>query len=146
MNCAHCTQIDQQIGALFGTLREEGILDNTVMMFTSDHGEAMGNHGIRAKQNFYDASANVPLILMGTKGDARVQAGQVEQMKSCLVEVLRGPDRDWVTDGRRTGLPNRRYRHAPNRGLGMTRGHQWSVPPVNPGGLMNFFPETPEDT
>ena len=240
MNYAHSTQIDRQICALFGTLREEGILDSTIVMFTSGHGEIMGSHGIRAKQNFYEASANVPMILMGAKGDARVQAGasddrlvcladvmptlldlagieipdtvtgqslpaaprshlygdlgegqlssrmihdrrhklvyyaagnrtqlfdlsedpnelfdlsgnssqagQVEQWQSRLLAALYGSDRDWVTDGRLAGLPNRRYRHAPNRGLGMKRGDQWPVPPVNPNWLMNFFPETPEDT
>ena len=61
---ALCTQIDQHIGALIGTIREEGILDNTIVMFTSDHGETMGHHGIWAKQNFYEASTNVPMIGM----------------------------------------------------------------------------------
>ena len=74
------------------------------------------------------------------------QARQVEQMQSCLVETLCGPSRDWVTDARLAGLPHRRYRHGPSRGLGMTRGHQSPVPPVNPDGLMNSFPETLGDT
>ena len=43
------------------------------------------------------------------------------------------------------GLPNRTYRPAPNRGLGLTRGDQWPVPPINPDGLMNFFPEVKDD-
>ena len=73
------------------------------------------------------------------------RALHVEQKQSLLVEAHYGSDRNWVTEGRLAGLPNRRYRHAPSRGLGMTRGHQWPVPSANPGRLMNFFPETSED-
>ena len=236
---ALCTHIDQQIGALIGTIREEGILDNTVIMFTSDHGEMLGNHNMWAKQTFYEWSAGIPMILMGEKNCRRVgfnrtddrlcalqdvmptlldlanipipetvkgnsmineskreylygefgedapssrmirthshkliyypignicqlfdiqedpnemndlandpsYASVLNELKYLLVNELYGTDEKWITHGELTGEPNRKYWPAPNRELGLTRGHQWPVPPINPMGGMDFFPEAPE--
>ena len=69
---ALCTQIDHQLRVVIGTLREEGLLDNTIICFTSDHGDMLGNHNIWAKRTFYENSANIPMLLMGVKGDKRV--------------------------------------------------------------------------
>ncbi len=69
---ALCTQIDHQLRVVIGTLREEGLLDNTIICFTSDHGDMLGNHNLWAKRTFYENSANIPMLLMGVKGDERV--------------------------------------------------------------------------
>jgi arylsulfatase A-like enzyme len=68
---ALCTQIDHQLRIVIGTLREEGLLDNTIILFTADHGDMLGNHGLWAKRLYYEHSANVPMILLGG-GDGRV--------------------------------------------------------------------------
>ena len=60
---ALCTHIDHQIRRIIGTLREEGELERTVILFTADHGDMLGNHGLWAKRIFYEGSARVPLIL-----------------------------------------------------------------------------------
>jgi arylsulfatase A-like enzyme len=62
---AHCTQIDHQLRVVIGTLREEGMLNDTIFVFTSDHGDMLGNHNMWAKRLFYESSANVPLIVSG---------------------------------------------------------------------------------
>jgi arylsulfatase A-like enzyme len=49
-----------------GTLREEGLLDNTIIAFTSDHGDMLGDHGQFAKALLYEGSAKVPLIILPT--------------------------------------------------------------------------------
>lgn len=69
---ALCTHIDHQIRIVIGTLREEGLLDDTIILFTSDHGDMLGNHGLWAKRLFYEQSANVPMIVVGRQGDPRV--------------------------------------------------------------------------
>ena len=69
---ALCTHIDHQLRVVIGTLREEGLLDETIICFTSDHGDMLGQHGLWAKQIFYEESANVPMLLLGTAADARV--------------------------------------------------------------------------
>lgn len=62
---AMCTQIDQRIGALLAKLSLMQQLDNTIVVFTSDHGLAVGEHGLMGKQNLYDGSWRVPMILAG---------------------------------------------------------------------------------
>ena len=57
---ALCTHIDHQLRVVVGALREEGLLDNTIVCFTADHGDMLGNHGLWAKRLFYEPSANVP--------------------------------------------------------------------------------------
>ncbi len=69
---ALCTHIDHQLRLVIGTLREEQILDNTIILFTADHGDMLGEHGLWAKRLMYEPSANVPMILLGPAGDDRV--------------------------------------------------------------------------
>ena len=63
---ALCTHIDHQIRLVTGMLREEGLLDNTIIGFTSDHGDMMGNHDLFAMSIFYEEAAKIPLILVPT--------------------------------------------------------------------------------
>ncbi|GIV76647.1 sulfatase-like hydrolase/transferase [Litorilinea aerophila] len=76
---ALCTHIDHQLRVVIGTLREEGILDNTIILFTADHGDMLGNHGLWAKRLFYEYSANIPMILVGPAGDERVGHHRVDE-------------------------------------------------------------------
>lgn len=62
---AQCTHIDHQIRLLIGTLREEGLLDNTVIAFTADHGDMLFNHNMVAKRTFYEYAAKIPFIVSG---------------------------------------------------------------------------------
>ncbi len=62
---AQCTHIDSQIRFLIGTLRECNLLDDTIIVFTSDHGEMLFDHGMVAKRIFYENSCHVPFILSG---------------------------------------------------------------------------------
>lgn len=56
---------DSQIGRLIEALRESGELENTLIIFTSDHGLALGSHGLMGKQNLYEHSMKAPLIVSG---------------------------------------------------------------------------------
>jgi len=68
---ALCTHIDHQLRLIIGTLREEGLLDDTIIVFTSDHGEMLGDHGLYGKRLMYDGSARVPLIVVDRVGQTR---------------------------------------------------------------------------
>lgn len=57
------TEIDTWVGKILETLDELGLTDNTIVVFTSDHGEMLGAHGMREKNVFYEESAHVPLII-----------------------------------------------------------------------------------
>lgn len=83
---AQCTHIDHQIRLLIGTLREEGILDNTIILFTSDHGDMLGNHGMVAKRVFYENSTNIPLILYGEL--LNEFRGLTDDRLVCLADIM----------------------------------------------------------
>ena len=85
---ALCTQIDHQLRLVLGTLREEGLLDNTIILFTADHGDMLGDFGLYAKRLFYEGSARVPLILMGVAGDGRVPPGTTDDRLVGLADVM----------------------------------------------------------
>ncbi|MFQ6040245.1 MAG: sulfatase-like hydrolase/transferase, partial [Candidatus Poribacteria bacterium] len=55
------TYLDEKIGKLLDALNETGQQDNTMVIYTSDHGEMNGEHGMWRKSNFYEPSARVPL-------------------------------------------------------------------------------------
>ena len=59
------TEIDQMLGELLEALEATGQLDNTVIIFTSDHGDMMGEHGFFYKNAPYDGCARVPLVIAG---------------------------------------------------------------------------------
>src|SRR5439155_10722403 len=59
---AHCTALDDCIGVLRQTLEATGLLTNTIIVFTSDHGDMLGSHGLYKKQKPYDESIRVPLL------------------------------------------------------------------------------------
>lgn len=55
--------IDEQVGKLLQTLSATGMADNTVIVFTSDHGDMLGERGLWYKMTFFEWSARVPLII-----------------------------------------------------------------------------------
>ena len=62
---ANITLIDEGIGKMLAALEHAGALDRTLIVFTSDHGDALGDHGLAYKSFFYDCMARVPLIVRG---------------------------------------------------------------------------------
>lgn len=71
------SHMDRELGRILAALEETGQAERTVVIFTSDHGLAMGSHGLRGKQNMYDHTVGVPLIFTGpgiAKG-RRTEAG-----------------------------------------------------------------------
>ncbi len=62
---AMITHLDDQVGRVMNALDESGHLDDTIVVFAGDNGLAVGEHGLMGKQNLYDHSVHVPLILGG---------------------------------------------------------------------------------
>jgi len=56
-------EIDDWVGKILETLDELGLAENTLVIFTSDHGEMLGAHGLREKNIFYEESAHIPLMI-----------------------------------------------------------------------------------
>jgi arylsulfatase A-like enzyme len=57
------SEIDVWVGKIMDKLTEIGLNDNTLVIFTSDHGEMLGSHGMREKNIFYEESAHIPLMI-----------------------------------------------------------------------------------
>src|SRR6185436_12586541 len=69
--------VDQQVGRLFSELDRLGMADNTLVLFTADHGNMLGDRGRMFKGVMYEGSSHVPLIWRGPKGSAE-NNGRVE--------------------------------------------------------------------
>lgn len=77
------THLDRQIGRIIKALKQSGKWENTILIFSSDHGLALGSHGLTGKQNQYEHSIGVPLIFCG-KGIAH----QKNESVSCYLRDL----------------------------------------------------------
>ena len=56
-------QIDLEVGRIVDALEEKGILDNTVIIFSSDHGDYLGDHDLGGKGSYYEAACHVPMVV-----------------------------------------------------------------------------------
>lgn len=65
MYYAVISDLDDQVGRILAALDETGQRENTLIIYTSDHGLSLGSHGLRGKQNMYEHTVNVPLIVSG---------------------------------------------------------------------------------
>jgi arylsulfatase A-like enzyme len=81
---ANVSLIDEQIGGLLDALDRRGVLDDTVVVFTSDHGDALGDHGHSQKWTMYEPSVHVPLLFWGP---GRVRAGQRLDGLTSLMDI-----------------------------------------------------------
>lgn len=59
------SHLDSQVGRIVEALKKSGQWDNTILIYSSDHGLAVGSHGLRGKQNMYEHTINVPMIIVG---------------------------------------------------------------------------------
>ena len=78
-------QIDDHLGDLFKFLEKEGKMDETMIVFTSDHGDYLGDHWMGEKELFHDVSVKIPLVIF----DPRKEADQSRGMEcNELVEAI----------------------------------------------------------
>jgi len=63
--CAKIELIDQQVGLILAALETRGLTDDTIVVFSSDHGEQLGDHGLFQKHVAYESSLRVPLVVAG---------------------------------------------------------------------------------
>ena len=59
------SDMDEKIGEILDALARNGLADNTIVVYTADHGLSVGQHGLLGKQNLYEHSVRVPLLLRG---------------------------------------------------------------------------------
>ncbi|MBK34919.1 MAG: hypothetical protein CME26_05240 [Gemmatimonadetes bacterium] len=59
------TELDEYVGRVRDKLEETGQLENTIFIYTSDHGESLGEHGLWHKSSFYENASHVPFVMAG---------------------------------------------------------------------------------
>ncbi|MGL4737887.1 MAG: sulfatase family protein, partial [Cellulosilyticaceae bacterium] len=76
--------VDWQIGEIIKTLKEEGIYEETILVFLSDHGELLGDHGLWRKGNaLYEGLINIPFIVVD-----HVQKNQVSHQMVSTIDLV----------------------------------------------------------
>jgi arylsulfatase A-like enzyme len=75
--------MDAQIGRILAALEKSGALQDTIVVFSSDQGLALGSHGLMGKQNLYESGMKVPLIFAGPD----IPAGQRRDALCYLIDV-----------------------------------------------------------
>lgn len=89
---------DEQIGRILKALDDAGVADNTLIVFTSDHGLAIGRHGLMGKQSMFEHSVRVPFVISGPK----IPQGKVIDERIYLQDAvatsldIAGADRDGI--------------------------------------------------
>lgn len=88
---AAITHMDHQIGRLLSALVEQKLMDNTVILFVSDHGEMLGDHLLFQKAKPYQGSIRVPLFLSGPEryvGSHRRTCGDLVELRDVMPTLL----------------------------------------------------------
>ncbi len=77
------SHVDEQVGRILDTLERLKLTENTLVVYSADHGLAMGSHGLLGKQNLYEHSMGCPLILSGPG----LPAGKVREELTYLFDI-----------------------------------------------------------
>ena len=91
---AICSYIDHLVGQLLKVLDDSGLIDNTVILFTADHGDMIGERGMWYKFNPYEGSIRVPLLVSAPGFVSRVKDPSLVSLVDLLPTFL-----DLATDG-----------------------------------------------
>ncbi len=82
------TQVDEQIGRILEVLENRGMLDETLIIFTSDHGDMTGDHHLWRKSYAYEPSARIPMLMRWPTGLLSARRGQVFHQPVELRDLL----------------------------------------------------------
>ncbi|WP_412563080.1 sulfatase-like hydrolase/transferase [Thalassobius sp. MITS945101] len=114
------SMIDHFVGQLLEELTAHGVMDNTIVVFTSDHGENLGAHGLWQKMVAFEESLKVPLLIRFPAGKAqRVDTpASLIDVAPTLAAACGLPDRPWEGRDLRATPPNTPDRFAMHQPLG----------------------------
>jgi arylsulfatase A-like enzyme len=82
------SEVDDALGRVFAFLKQTGRWDNTLIVFTSDHGEQMGDHWLLGKCGYFDASYRIPLIVRDPRKAADGARGSIVRSFTENVDIM----------------------------------------------------------
>ena len=82
------TELDHHLGRLFDHMSDSGRLDDTLIIFTADHGDFLGDHWLGEKELFYDTVQKVPFIVVDPRREAETTRGTVDARFVESVDVV----------------------------------------------------------
>ena len=82
------SEVDHHLGRLFNHLKREGLWDSTLIVFTSDHGEQMGDHWLLGKSGYFDQSYRIPCLIRDPRREADRSRGKVFDSFTENVDLL----------------------------------------------------------
>ncbi|TMM30633.1 DUF229 domain-containing protein [Polaribacter aestuariivivens] len=86
---ANVTWIDDMMGRTLGALKKKGLLENTLIVYTSDHGEMLGERYYKFnKYNLYDASVRIPMMLSGTALPKEIKRNSIDSLSAENTDLL----------------------------------------------------------
>jgi arylsulfatase A-like enzyme len=96
------SHLDEQVGRILRALDAAGQRENTIVIYTSDHGLAIGSHGLVGKQNMYEHTINVPLVIAGPSIPAGKKLATQCYLRDlfptvCELAGLQGPNMDGLS-------------------------------------------------
>ena len=82
------TEVDAQIGRLIDYLKKSGAYERTLIVFTSDHGEQLGDHWMLAKYGYFDQAFHVPMLVHDPEPAAEPSRGRIVEAFSENIDVM----------------------------------------------------------
>jgi len=79
------TEVDNWIGKILNRLEELGLAQHTLVVFTSDHGEMLADHGMHSKMTFYEGAAHIPLLM---RLPSVIPAGKVVNAPAAQIDLF----------------------------------------------------------
>jgi choline-sulfatase len=80
--------IDHQVGRLMGVLEQTGLIDETRIIYTSDHGDNLGTRGLWGKSTMYEESAGIPMIMAGPEVPQGIVCQEPISLVDCFPTIL----------------------------------------------------------
>ncbi|MBT6274340.1 MAG: alkaline phosphatase family protein [Chromatiales bacterium] len=81
-------EVDEHLGRVIGYLKESGQYDDTLIVFTSDHGEQLGDHHLLGKLGYFDESYHVPMVVRDPRATADGARGAIVDSFTEAVDVM----------------------------------------------------------
>jgi arylsulfatase A-like enzyme len=86
--CGLMSEIDDHLGRLFAYLKETGQWDDTLIVFTCDHGEQLGDHHLLGKIGYFDESYRIPMIIRDPRAEANGRRGSIVENFTETIDTM----------------------------------------------------------